>query len=186
MQKNILASLGSYPQPFHASKQQCATCDWREAMTWAPPLILARLCQRRWDTSRLGCRPGCEAHQPLVPPYFCSDIVYGGVLKWGYPQIIHVSDVFFLLNHLFWGSPISGTPHIHGLWPATHVMKSPWSSHQRPMQALAQRGKPRVGFLWGFGRLHDVPKRPVRPLQVGTLRRWSEIALTSPLSLWIP
>ena len=37
---------------------------------------------------------------------------YGGFLKQGYPQIIHFQMVFSLINHPFWGAPISGNPHI--------------------------------------------------------------------------
>ena len=37
--------------------------------------------------------------------------LYGGFLKWGYPQSSILMG-FFLINHLFSGSPIYGKPHI--------------------------------------------------------------------------
>ena len=34
--------------------------------------------------------------------------MYGGFLKWGYPQIIHFNRIFHELNQPFWGFPIYG------------------------------------------------------------------------------
>ena len=39
--------------------------------------------------------------------------IYGGFLKWWYPQIIHFNRVFHYFHHPFWGTPIFGNTHIY-------------------------------------------------------------------------
>ena len=45
-----------------------------------------------------------------------NQAVYGGFLKWGYPEIIiHFCRIFHYEHHLFWGTPIYGNPYIDSL-----------------------------------------------------------------------
>ena len=39
-----------------------------------------------------------------------------GVLKWGYPQIIHFNAIFHYKPSSYWGIPIDGNPHLGPLW----------------------------------------------------------------------
>ena len=42
--------------------------------------------------------------------FFCAK--YRGVLKWGYPQIIHLNGIFLYQPSSYWVPPFSGNPHI--------------------------------------------------------------------------
>ena len=42
-----------------------------------------------------------------LKPLEAGSFRYGGFLKWGYPQIIHFRLGFSLINHAFWGTPMT-------------------------------------------------------------------------------
>ena len=47
---------------------------------------------------------------------------YRGVLKWGYPQIIHLNGIFLYQPSSYWVPPFSGNPHIvHAMYIYVYI-----------------------------------------------------------------
>ena len=58
----------------------------------------------------------CRIISSYYDIYICLTLIYGGFLKWGYPQIIHLSNFingYATRNHLFLGIHILGHPHMY-------------------------------------------------------------------------
>ena len=80
----------------------------------------------------------CENSQPNIAS---SVIPYGGFLKWGYPQIIHVDRIFHERNHpARTGTPIKlGTP-----WPQS-------STEVRGAEHCSLKAAGPLSTEWGYG-----------------------------------
>ena len=55
----------------------------------------------------------------IVPQKMSHIFLYGGFLKWWYPQIIHLNGIFHEINHHSWGT-LWNPPYQHGHVAAFH------------------------------------------------------------------
>ena len=61
--------------------------------------------------------PGVTVQHSGIRCSWCIMLsAFGAFHKWGYPQIIHISMGFSLINHPFGGTPIYGNPHLLNMY----------------------------------------------------------------------
>ena len=87
---------------------------------------------------------------------------YGGFLKWGYPQIIHLKSFekdFPYKPSSYWGTPIDGNPHMFPIQRGNEGAKSfsNMSAFERDRHRAWSKSKGKVGQNWKPGTEFSYP-----------------------------